>query len=232
VASQPEAIGRFQALLRAHGVAPDARLVAVAPGSAWATKRWTVEGYAALLCELQHELGATPVLLGAPGDIPCAQAIAHAAGDGAVNLVGQTELSVLIAAIDQCCVLIANDSAPVHIAVARDTPVVAIFGPTSPQQGYGPYGDRALVVERLLPCRPCSRHGGPRCPIGTHACMREISHTEVARAAATLMRRYAGEPRSPSDLQGPSDPTGSGPAEGSLTQPTPTAGPSRAASHP
>ncbi len=239
VSCQREAIERFHAMLRAHGVAAGARLIGVAPGSAWATKRWTVDGYAALLGELRA-LGATPVLLGTPGDLPLAQAIAGPAAGGAVNLVGQTELSVLVAAIDQCSVLIANDSAPVHIAVARGTPVVAIFGPTSPRQGYGPYSDRALVVERPLPCRPCSRHGGPRCPIGTHACMREISHTEVAHAAAALLRQYAGEPRNLPDVKGHSDPTpvlssveaGSGPTEGSLTQPTPTAGRGRAVSHP
>jgi heptosyltransferase-2 len=232
VACQPEAIGHFHAMLRAHGVAPDAPLIAVAPGSEWATKRWTIEGYTALLGEL-HELGVIPVLLGSHGDLARAQTIAHAARNRAVNLVGQTDLSVLIAAIDQCSVLIANDSAPVHIAVARGTPVVALFGPTSPQQGYGPYSDRAVVIERPLPCRPCSRHGGRRCPIGTHACMREIGHTEVAHAVATLLRQCAREPRSLLDLEGHSDTTRppEPSVEGSLTQPTPAAGPRRAASH-
>jgi heptosyltransferase-2 len=195
VACAPEAVARFEALRRAAHVDPQTPVVGVAPGSAWATKRWTVEGYAALVGALQRELGVTPILLGARDDVECADAIQRAAGGGVFNLVGQTDLRLLIAAIDQCSVLVANDSAPVHIAVARGTPVVAIFGPTSPRQGYGPYTDRALVVERDLPCRPCSRHGGPRCPIGTHACMREIGHADVSSAVATLLRRYANEPR-------------------------------------
>ena len=191
VACPPGATARLQALLRPHDVGPSARLIGVAPGSAWATKRWTVEGYAALLGDVQRELGATPVLLGARGDVAYAEAVQRAAPVPVINLVGQTDLGTLIAAIDRCLVLVTNDSAPMHIAVARNTPVVAIFGPTTPAQGYGPYTERAVVVQRELSCRPCSRHGGPVCPIGTHACMREISHVEVLRAVSALLARDA-----------------------------------------
>jgi heptosyltransferase-2 len=75
----------------------------------------------------------------------------------------------------------------VHLAVARGTPVVAIFGPTVPQQGFAPYTNRARIVERPLSCRPCGRHGSVRCPIGTHACMREISAAQVQDAVLQLL---------------------------------------------
>lgn len=191
----PEAVARGAALLREHGVDPAAPLVGVAPGSAWATKRWTVAGYAAVLAGVRRTLDATPVLLGAASDLPCAAAIHAAAGGVGVNLVGQTDLGTLIAVIDRCSALVANDSAPMHLAAARGTPVVAVFGPTTPQQGYGPYTERAMVIERQLPCRPCSRHGGVRCPIGTHACMRDLDPCDVLDAAAALLQRYAAAPR-------------------------------------
>jgi heptosyltransferase-2 len=189
VACPPEAVARLYAALRAHGVPPGARLIGIAPGSAWATKRWTVEGYAALVDLLRQRHDATPLLLGAPADTEYAAAIAAAASAAVANLVGQTDLATLIAAIDQCAVLVTNDSAPLHIAVARDTPVVAIFGPTTLAQGYGPYTDRAVVVQRSLTCRPCGRHGAMVCPIGTHACMRDIPADEVEAAVATLWSR-------------------------------------------
>lgn len=191
VACPPEAAAQFQALLARHDVPADARLIGVAPGSAWATKRWTVEGYAALLERVRHDVGAVPVLLGAPSDMEYAAAIHRAAGGVGVNLVGQTDVSTLVAAIDRCSVLVTNDSAPVHIAAARDTPVVAIFGPTTLAQGFGPYTDRAVVVQRALPCRPCGRHGSARCPIGTHACMREIGAADVLAAVQTLLHAPA-----------------------------------------
>ena len=181
-----EAVLRFRAVLRARNLDPESPVIAVAPGSAWATKRWTVEGYAALLIGLERELDTIPVLLGARGDAPYAEAIVRAAGVG-INLVGETDLCMLVAAIDQSAVLVANDSAAVHIAVARGTPIVAIFGPTVPQQGFAPYTNHARIVERHLSCRPCGRHGSTRCPIGTHACMREISAAQVQDAVLQLL---------------------------------------------
>ncbi len=172
----------FRAMLSARGVEPGRVLIGIAPGSAWATKRWTLEGYAALLRDVQAKLDAVPLLLGAKADMEYARAVQRAAGDIGINLVGQTTLPELVAAIDQCAVLVTNDSAPLHIAVARDTPVVAIFGPTTPSMGFGPFTQRATVVEKDLSCRPCSRHGGATCPIATHACMKDIGADEVLAA--------------------------------------------------
>jgi heptosyltransferase-2 len=194
-----EARARLRALLQEQGANPESDLVAIAPGSVWATKRWTVEGYAALLRSFEDRPGVTPILLGARGDAEYAAAVrraAGAAGRGAgVDLVGKTDLPVLVAAIDGSRVLVTNDSAPQHIAVARGTPVVAIFGPTTTGQGFGPYTDRAVVVQRDLPCRPCSRHGSAECPIGTHACMRDIGVEEGRRAVDELLHRCGDVPR-------------------------------------
>jgi len=173
--------------LASAGVARERSIVGVAPGSAWATKRWTIEGFAALLRRVADEFDATPLLVGAKADVEYAAAVQLAAGGVGVNLVGQTSLPEMIAAIDRSAVLVTNDSAPLHLAVACDTPVVAIFGPTAPSMGFGPFSERARVVEQPLSCRPCSRHGGATCPIGTHACMREISADDVAAAVRALI---------------------------------------------
>ena len=66
-------------------------------------------------------------------------------------------------------------------------PVVAIFGPTVPEQGFSPIGPAVRVVGRALACRPCSRHGGAVCPIGTHECMRDLPASVVVDAAADLL---------------------------------------------
>jgi len=186
VACSAAAVEHLYAELAGHGIGRDRPLIGVAPGSAWATKRWTLEGFAAILRDVHARLGAVPVLLGAKGDMEYAQAVQAASGGVGINLVGQTDLPQLVAAIDQCRVLVTNDSAPLHIAVARDTPVVAIFGPTTPSMGFGPFTKRAVVVERELSCRPCSRHGGAACPLGTHACMKEIG----ADAVLAALRRF------------------------------------------
>jgi heptosyltransferase-2 len=74
-----------------------------------------------------------------------------------------------------------------HIAVARGVPVAAIFCATTPELGFYPYSAKAVVVEKNLPCRPCSSHGSRRCPLGTEDCMRLIRAEDVFNAVAELL---------------------------------------------
>ena len=86
--------------------------------------------------------------------------------------------------------LVANDSAPVHIASAFNVPTVAIFGPTVKDFGFYPYHKRSVVVEvEGLGCRPCLIHGGRRCPIVTFDCMRKISPDEIVMDALKVSER-------------------------------------------
>ena len=177
-----DAAARAAALLPAgHGP-----LVGIAPGSVWATKRWTPDGFAAATAALVDE-GARCVVLGAPEDVALAEAIRARSGGRATVLAGRTDLATLVAVIDRLVLLIANDSAPMHIACARDVPVVAVFCATTPALGYGPWGPRATVVEADLACRPCGRHGGRRCPRGTEDCMRLVSPAAVLAAARAVL---------------------------------------------
>src|SRR5262249_58906489 len=132
-------------------------------GSVWATKRWHPDGFAGVVRAMRDE-GARVVVLGAPGEQAIAEDVVRRAGGGATVLAGRTDLATLVAVIDRLALLVANDSAPMHLACARDRPVVAVFCATTPALGYGPWGPRARVVEVDLDCRPCARHGGPRCP--------------------------------------------------------------------
>jgi heptosyltransferase-2 len=74
-----------------------------------------------------------------------------------------------------------------HIAVARAVPVVAIFCATTPALGFYPYSSKAIVLEKDLPCRPCSSHGGRRCPLGTEDCIRLIGPEQVFQAVERLL---------------------------------------------
>jgi heptosyltransferase-2 len=74
-----------------------------------------------------------------------------------------------------------------HIAVAEGVPVIAIFCATTPALGFYPYSSKAVVLEKDLPCRPCSSHGGRRCPLGTEACIRLIAPEQVYRAVERLL---------------------------------------------
>jgi len=157
--------------------------VAMAPGSIWATKRWG--GYPALARRLKDPI----VVLGGPGDLEAAQAVVDAAPDRVVSAAGGVSLRISAALLERAGVLVTNDSAPLHLATAVGTPVVAIFGPTVVGFGFGPRGPRAALVERTgLECRPCSSHGPERCPLGHHRCMQEIPASAVLEALEALTR--------------------------------------------
>ena len=171
------------ALLQHGGMRAGERLVAVAPGSVWGTKRWPY--YPELAVELAED--ARVVVVGSAADAPLAAAII-AAAPGAIDATGRLSLLASAELIGRCGVLVTNDSAPMHLASAMGTPTVAIFGPTVPEFGFGPLAPRASVVGLdALPCRPCDRHGPERCPLGHHRCMRELTTSMVAARARALL---------------------------------------------
>ena len=167
------------AWLRARGVGPG--FVALAPGSIWGTKRWP--GYAALAAALDGPV----VVVGGREDAPLAEAVVAAAPGHAYSAAGTLGLRASAALIARAAALVTNDSAPLHLATAVGTPIVAVFGPTVPAFGFGPRGARDLVVEHAsLACRPCSAHGPQVCPLGHHRCMGELSVESVAAAVAAV----------------------------------------------
>src|SRR5439155_9088590 len=169
-------------VLRDGGVAAGGTFVALAPGSIWGSKRWPY--YAELATRLAPR--AAVVAVGGPEDAALGEAIvnsARRAGGKAVNACGRLSLRESAALIGKAAALVTNDSAPLHFAAAAGTPIVAVFGPTLPSFGFGPRGPRdvALGVDDLG-CRPCSRHGPPRCPLGHHHCMRRLALEPVLAA--------------------------------------------------
>ncbi|WP_396222641.1 lipopolysaccharide heptosyltransferase II [Gemmatimonas sp.] len=177
------------ALLAAHHVHDGDTLVALAPGSVWATKRWP--SFDALGAELVRSAAlpnARLVVLGAAGDAPLAAAIAAAArkvdAPPVIDATGRLSLLGSAALLARCRVLVTNDSAPLHLASAMNTPTVALFGPTVPALGFGPLAERQVVVQHdTLPCRPCHAHGPMQCPLGHWRCMRDLSPAAVRAAA-------------------------------------------------
>ncbi len=162
-------------------------IIAVAPGTIWNTKRWPAERFAEVCRALSGE-GRAVVLIGSESDRPLCEEIRSLAGSGKIfNTAGTLSLLQSAELIKRCRVLLSNDSAPMHMAVAVRTPVVAIFGATVPAFGFSPYGEHDVVVETTgLTCRPCSVHGGPECPIKTFNCMNDIHVDRVLSVLHTV----------------------------------------------
>jgi heptosyltransferase-2 len=167
---------------------PDRRPFAgLAPGSVWTTKRWTPSGFASVGDELTA-MGYRVVLLGGPKDRTEAEAVERLMEVPPLNLAGRTHFMLSIAVIAALDILVSNDSAPLHIASACGTPVVAAFCATVPQFGFGPWGlPSATVGVPSLSCRPCGRHGGHVCPTGTHACRLQLHGSQVMAAVRRIL---------------------------------------------
>lgn len=156
--------------------------IVLAPATVWPTKQWPVDRMRQLARALLHEGMQVCVI----GDSSVAGVLADVVG--VQDLCGRTTLQEAAAVVASADCVVANDSAPVHLASLQNVGVVAIFGPTVPEFGFGPLGTRSRVVQRSdLECRPCSAHGGSRCPLGTHACMTGIDVETVENAVQSIL---------------------------------------------
>lgn len=164
---------------------PVGKLIFLAPGSVWNTKRWTAQGYTDL-AKLLLMKGYDVELVGSPAERALCEEIA-AKVPGVQNRAGQTTMSDLVKRLSQGTAIVSNDSGAMHAAAAADLPTVAVFGPTVLGLGFRPWQNKAIVVQRELKCRPCGKHGHSKCPIGTHECMVKISATEVMKALETFL---------------------------------------------
>lgn len=184
---------RVDALMRESAIAPSEQLCGVSPGSVWATKRWLPGRYAELIRRLAEEYGYRSVLFGSSGDRPLCTEIAAESGVDPLNAAGALTLLQSAALSARCSAVVSNDTGMGHVAAAMNIPVVAVYGPTVPAFGFVPHGPGHQVVETALDCRPCSSHGGNRCPIGTHDCMLGITVDRVIEAVAVQL----GKPEPP-----------------------------------
>lgn len=162
------------------------RRVAVFPGSVWETKRWSTEGFSALI-EIFLKKNIQVALLGSPAERElCYQIAAPHMGRVSV-LAGTMTLEETIRDLQHYDLVVANDSGPSHMAAYADVPVLSLFGPTTSAMGFRPWSDRSVVVENnQLSCRPCGAHGHRRCPLVHHNCMNQITAEQVMAAAELL----------------------------------------------
>lgn len=167
------------------------RIVAIAPGSVWLTKRWVESGFRAVV-EGMIERGFAVVVLGGPTDRAVAEQVVAGLPGSVVNLAGGCSLLTSAAIISQCELLVSNDSAPLHLGSAFKVPTVALFCATVPDFGFGPWqNSHEILGVDGLNCRPCGRHGGLQCPTGTHACRLGITPAAVLAACDRLLTEKA-----------------------------------------
>jgi heptosyltransferase-3 len=147
------------ALLAAEGVAGGG-FVHLHPASRWSFKCWPAARNAALIDALGQR-GERVVVTAGPDRAERAfvRDIVSRCRTAPVDLAGKLSLKALAALTAQAKVFVGVDSAPMHIACAMGTPVVALFGPSG-ELDWGPWSQRSMVVASdRHPCRPCGIDG-------------------------------------------------------------------------
>jgi heptosyltransferase-3 len=180
-----DAEARAAALMREHGLARG-RFILIHPGSRWLFKCWPAAATAALLDGLAAD-GWPIVMTGAPdpAEAPLLGAIKAALRVPVVDLSGKLTLSELAALIGCARLFIGCDTAPMHMASAMGTPIVAWFGPSG-EHVWGPWRvPHRVVASTRHSCRPCGLNG---CGGSNNAdCLLTLPLPEVASAVAGVL---------------------------------------------
>jgi lipopolysaccharide heptosyltransferase II len=175
-----------EAAVNRHLEAVEGDFAALFAGSRWESKRWFPAqiGDCARVIRERHGLGV--ILLGGKEEQGAAEEALAQVGIQAANLVGRTTLREAIGIIARAKVAVGPDTGLMHIAAAVGTPVVSLWGATSPRRT-GPYGFEDLVIQGRAPCAPCYRR---HCAIG-RICMQSISSEEIAGKIALALAHRA-----------------------------------------
>jgi len=174
-------------------------IIAMHPGSGGysTARRWAPERFAQLANTLFHDVGGQIVLMGGPEEITLHQQIMDMIESDVpvCSLAGKGSIKVAAAVLKQVELFIGNDAGLMHLAVAVNTPTIAIFG-LSNHKAWGPYtGDptskRATVVRLDLPCMPCFYRdhmlGTPE-GCATRDCLATLGVDPVAAASRKMLK--------------------------------------------
>lgn len=154
---------------------PGGRLAFI-PGTTWVTKIWDADNWVELAKLCQNKTKVPILLLGGPSELEMNEYIASKLGDGVLNLTGKTGILDLIAIFQQLDTVVGADTGPLHLAAAVSKPgVLGVFGST-PWRRNGPYGEHCRAVSLELDCQPCFKKV---CPLGTLACLKQLSPEKV-----------------------------------------------------
>ena len=168
------------------------KVVAFNVGASWLTKRW-LDSYFAECADILIERGFGVAFLGGTMDKEivsgCVAKMRHKDSDRLKIFTGTFSLAMLAGFLDNCVLFLTTDSGPMHIGVARNIPIVTMFG-ASPVPGFYPYDAKDILIKSPEPCHPCGQHTCPRAGEDNLACMKKIPVAVVMKYVDELLAAY------------------------------------------
>jgi lipopolysaccharide heptosyltransferase II len=170
-------------MVHERGIEEDAGYVVVSPGANWEFRRWPAVRFGHLAAMVRDRLGLRSVIVGSADDAGLANEVLTASDGAATSIAGATSLRDLAAVSAAASAFVGNDSGPMHLAASQGTPVVALFGPNTPER-FAPRGCPSRVLWARFDCSPCSQR---RCLRPHNPCMDAISVEEAFDALVSLL---------------------------------------------
>jgi ADP-heptose:LPS heptosyltransferase len=167
------------------GSASGRGVILVSPAGGWALKRYPTDLLRRAVALIQAETRLPVVLVWGPGEEELVRETVLGLKPEP-QVAPPTDLALLGALLERAALLVANDGATKHLAVALGTPSLTLFGPTSDVAWHPPADPRHVSLKLDLPCMPCESH---TCRLGTHECFRALDPERVASAALEMLSK-------------------------------------------
>ena len=163
------------------------KFIAIAPGTVWATKKYPVEKFRQIIehfINLQYQI----ILIGGNEDrIICGEL--QVGFENSVHITaGGFSFIETIELLKKTILLICNDSAPTHLGMCADIPILTIYCSTIPEFGFYPYNKKSDYISfDELNCKPCGIHGFNHCPVENFDCAKLLDANLVIEKAEKLI---------------------------------------------
>jgi heptosyltransferase II len=163
------------------------KFITIAPGSVWETKKYPVEYFRQIINHFisrKYQI----ILIGGNKDKVLCDDLKKGNEESVHITAGDFSFIETIELLKNTSLLICNDSAPTHLGMCADIPVLTIYCSTVPHFGFYPYNNKSDYISfDNLSCKSCGIHGYNNCPIGTFDCAKLLVPNLVIEKAERLL---------------------------------------------
>ena len=153
----------------------DSNFAVIAPGSIWETKKYPLEHFKEVIKYLIL-LNLKVVIIGGKEDEETGNLLANEYCGNVISAAGKFSFGESITLLKQAEILICNDSAPTHMGLCVDIPVLTLYCSTIPEFGFYPYSSKSRWISISdLDCKPCGIHGYSKCPLKHFLCGNKLA---------------------------------------------------------
>ena len=163
-------------------------IIAVAPGSVWATKVYPKDYFREIISYLLSHSFSVVLIGGIDDEILCSS-LADGFDERVVSVAGKFSIIESIELLKRCRLIISNDSAPTHMGMCADIPTLTLYCSTLPAFGFYPYSEKSSWLSfEELDCKPCGIHGFNKCPINTFECASKLTPSIVTNKISEMLK--------------------------------------------